>query len=192
MLNKLQNASTLIRAFCVPESRHLMISVLRAMDKAPVHECPCCSYVGQFLPLTWYNPPIFNVECPSCGAFERHRLLHLMQRRYQIVSSSDRVIHFAPENAIRDLIKPNVAEYLTADLRKDVGDLVINIEEIALPSGRVDVAICSHVLEHVDDRRALSELYRILSPGGRLVIMVPVCEGWDATYEDPAIVSEIG
>src|SRR5690606_38985645 len=46
----------------------------------------------------------------------------------------------------------------------------------------------NHVLEHIpDDRAALSELFRILRPGGLAVITVPVVEGWEKTYEDPAI-----
>jgi predicted SAM-dependent methyltransferase len=47
--------------------------------------------------------------------------------------------------------------------------------------------ICNHVLEHVDDRKALTEIMRILAPGGMLVASVPIIEGWDTTYEDVAI-----
>jgi SAM-dependent methyltransferase len=187
---RIQNLLFLMRGLSTRNSRQLIIDVLHAVDEAPEHECPCCSYVGRFLPYPSYRPPLFDVECPSCGSYERHRLFTLVQRRHQIVRGSDRVLHFAAEKAIQNLVKPIVAEYKTADLRPEAGDMVLNIEDIALPSASLDVAICSHVLEHVDDRRALSELHRILSPGGRLIIMVPVCEGWDTTYENPSIVSE--
>ena len=41
-------------------------------------------------------------------------------------------------------------------------------------SGSVDLAICTEVLEHVaDDRSAVAELRRVLSPGGSLVLSVP-------------------
>jgi ubiquinone/menaquinone biosynthesis C-methylase UbiE len=34
------------------------------------------------------------------------------------------------------------------------------------------------VLEHVDDAKALGEIYRVLKPGGVALIMLPVIEGW--------------
>ena len=45
----------------------------------------------------------------------------------------------------------------------------------------------SHVLEHVNDERALNEISRILTPDGAVLIMVPIIEGWDQSYEDSSI-----
>lgn len=56
----------------------------------------------------------------------------------------------------------------------------------------MDAVFCSHVLEHVNDAKALQEIHRILKPGGRLIAMVPTCEGRDKTYENPEIVSSAG
>lgn len=39
----------------------------------------------------------------------------------------------------------------------------------------------------MDDTKAINEVYRILKPGGVFITMVPICEGWDQTYENPAI-----
>jgi SAM-dependent methyltransferase len=39
----------------------------------------------------------------------------------------------------------------------------------------------------VDDRKALAEIHRILKPGGVALIMLPVIEGWAATYENPLV-----
>ena len=44
--------------------------------------------------------------------------------------------------------------------------------------------LCNHVLEHVDDHRALAEIRRILKPGGRALLTVPIVEGWETTFED--------
>ena len=52
--------------------------------------------------------------------------------------------------------------------------------------------VCSHVLEHVNDRKALRELKRILRPSGTAILMVPIVEGWDTTYEDPSVSSPEG
>jgi hypothetical protein len=42
------------------------------------------------------------------------------------------------------------------------------------------------VLEHVNDHKAAAELFRVLRPGGTLIAMFPIVEGWDTTFEDPA------
>jgi ubiquinone/menaquinone biosynthesis C-methylase UbiE len=51
-----------------------------------------------------------------------------------------------------------------------------------------DIFICSHVLEHVpDDRKAMSELHRVLKPGGWGIAMVPVLSSVKEIDEDPSI-----
>ncbi len=66
-------------------------------------------------------------------------------------------------------------------------DLQLNIEQMELDDNTFTRVICSHVLEHVDDRKALAEMHRILAPGGFAVLSTPVCEGWPETYENPDI-----
>ncbi len=65
--------------------------------------------------------------------------------------------------------------------------LVLNIEAIDLPNQSFTAVICNHVLEHVDDEKALSEIHRIVQPGGRAYLTTPVIEGWRQTYENPGI-----
>ena len=55
-------------------------------------------------------------------------------------------------------------------------DVVGSITDIPLMSGTVDAVYSSHNLEHVADHEvsmALGEFYRVLKPGGKLVIEVP-------------------
>ena len=52
---------------------------------------------------------------------------------------------------------------------------VLDIRRLGLKANRVKTIICSEVLEHVpDDQLALSELARVLAPGGRLIITAPL------------------
>jgi SAM-dependent methyltransferase len=101
-----------------------------------------------------------------------------------------RVIHFAPERNVADLIRPLADQYQSADLFMRGCDLVLNLEHMELPDESVDVFIASHVLEHVDDRKALAELFRCLRPGGLAVIMVPIVEGWNQSYENDRVTTE--
>lgn len=52
-----------------------------------------------------------------------------------------------------------------------------------LPSASFDVITMWHVLEHVDDLKSqISELSRLLKPGGRLVLALPNFKSYDAVY----------
>jgi SAM-dependent methyltransferase len=52
---------------------------------------------------------------------------------------------------------------------------VLDIQRLGLRSASVKTIVCSEVLEHVpDDQAAMVELARVLSPGGRLILTVPL------------------
>jgi SAM-dependent methyltransferase len=129
--------------------------------------------------------------CPSCLSLERHRALAICAGQEPLFEGKD-VLHFAPEPSLTAFIRgKGVKNYKTCDLFKPDVDYRIDICAIDLPDQSFDVVLCLHVLEHVpDDRKAMSELRRILRPSGIAIIMVPMEEGLDETYENPAIVSE--
>ncbi|WP_395660203.1 methyltransferase domain-containing protein [Aestuariivirga sp.] len=152
--------------------------------------CNICGYHG------WFGhtgrPPRLDARCPGCLSLERHRLLKLAIDGGQIpidVSGNDKVLHFAPEPILERMFRQIWPNYTTADLFRKA-DLTLNMEAIDLPDASMKLVIASHVLEHVDDRKAGKELYRILVPGGVLICMVPIVEGWKTTYENPDITSE--
>ena len=74
-------------------------------------------------------------------------------------------------------------DYLSADLDPRKAMTVMDITDIHHPDGSFDVILCSHVLEHIpDDRKALSEFFRVLKPGGWAILQVPIMA--DTTFED--------
>ena len=147
----------------------------RSEDRA----CPCCNFAGKF--ASTGVPPRHQALCPQCGSVERHRLFRLLNPEF----ADKRVLHFAPEAIISDWIKQcSPAYYQTADLSGRNVDRALDVEALDLPSESLDMVLFFHVLEHVDDSRALAELFRVLAPGAKLFIMVPIIEGWDETYED--------
>ena len=144
-------------------------------------DCPICGYQGMFSPVR-HKPEIW---CPSCDSRPRHRLLKLWIDREMHLKDGANVIHFAAEAWMRAELESRGANYQTADLN-DLFELQLDITAINLPDDCVDMVIANHVLEHVDDAKAFAELHRILTPGGQAVITVPMIEGFDETYEDPA------
>jgi ubiquinone/menaquinone biosynthesis C-methylase UbiE len=95
-----------------------------------------------------------------------------------------RILHIAPEEAIERLVRqlPRVT-YLSADIENPRASVRMDITNIEYPDSSFDVILCNHVLEHVpDDRKALREFHRVLSPGGLGMIQVPVSD--PVTFED--------
>jgi len=85
-------------------------------------------------------------------------------------------LHVAPEEALAWRFRqvPGL-DYLSADLYNPRAMVKMDIACIQFPDASFDIIYCSHVLEHVpDDRRALTEFYRALSPGGYAVLIVPI------------------
>lgn len=130
-----------------------------------------------------------HARCPSCGSLERHRLLvHYLEHAPGLLAPGQRVLHFAPNSGVEAFMRRRAGlRYLTADLYA-TADLRLDLTAIAQPDASWDLVICYHVLEHVpDDATAMRELRRILAPGGRAILQVPLELGRDVTDEDPSL-----
>lgn len=175
----------------VPELLLISLRNLRHLRWAtkPIHvrSCPLCAYDGYF--RYFGRPPRLDALCPQCGSLERHRLFWLWFGGDKS-KLDEPILHFAPEAVLSEKFRKLYREYSTADLYNKA-DFNLNIEYIDLPSGSLNTVICNHVLEHVSDRKALAEIYRVLSEKGRLVASVPIVEGWDHTYENDSITSPL-
>ncbi|SON58702.1 Ubiquinone/menaquinone biosynthesis C-methyltransferase UbiE [Mycobacterium simulans] len=130
--------------------------------------------------------------CPVCGSTDRDRLYKLYIDRFLEPDGPRRVVDFAPTAALAASLRiRGDLQYRTADLMMPGVDDVVDITDMPnYADGAFDFFICSHVLEHVsDDGRALNELYRILAPGGRGIVMTPVTPN-GSFDEDPAVTDE--
>lgn len=67
---------------------------------------------------------------------------------------------------------------------KPTASALVFEEELPLADSSVDRILLVHALEHAEDpRRMLMEIWRVLAPGGRLVVVVPNRRGLWARFE---------
>ena len=155
--------------------------------------CPVCgAHRRKFMPYG-YVVQREDALCPSCLSLERHRALWLCLTDSNTgLTFGGTLLHIAPEacfkRRLRKIMRRADGRYVTADLESPLADLHFDVQQIPLADGSADIIICNHLLEHVaDDRRALSELYRVLAVGGWGVLTVPVDLTREATFEDDSV-----
>jgi SAM-dependent methyltransferase len=131
-----------------------------------------------------------NALAPHSMSLERHRLLWLyLKERTNFFTANLNVLHIAPEYCfIKRFSKMKNLNYITADLNSPWAKVKLDVQNIPFPINEFDVIICNHVLEHVpDDKKAMSELFRVLKPGGFGIFQVPLDISLDKTYENSSI-----
>ncbi|MFN4146468.1 MAG: class I SAM-dependent methyltransferase [Runella sp.] len=152
--------------------------------------CPVCgSTYRKFLPYG-RNPGRDNALCPSCLSLERHRLMYLyLQRKTNFFEENLKLLHVAPEYCfIKRFEQQKNLDYVSADIESPLAKVKMDIHQIPFEAHTFDVAFCNHVMEHVaDDHQAMSELYRVLKPGGWAIIQSPQDLTRATTYEDASI-----
>jgi SAM-dependent methyltransferase len=151
--------------------------------RGTARECPCCG--GRFRRMSRRRLAGFGGLCPRCRSHPRHRAITLLLARGDLPGR--RLLHFAPEPLFDPVFARLTAiDRVSADLYAPA-DLRLDITDIDLPDGAFDLILCSHVLEHVtDDRAAMSELRRVLRPGGLCLVLTPYRTD-RLTYEDASI-----
>jgi len=154
--------------------------------------CPCCmTHLSSFVPMTTASGTLPEVICPRCDSHPRHRhlWLYFLNARRELFEKKLRLLHLAPEfSFMRQFRRMQGLDYVTADLASPLADFQSDVCCLPFPDDSFDVILCSHVLEHVpDDRKAMSELCRVLKPGGWAVMQVPISNELTTTFEDARI-----
>jgi len=177
---------------------------------SPKHYCPVCdSTFNKFVPLHdkyreyteaggKYTCEDFEMlavsthHCPNCYSADRDRFtaFYLKKELETYHGSIINTLEFAPHPAVSNFLKgsPGV-RHSTCDLFMDGVDYKCDITDMkAIPDDSFQLIVCSHVLEHVgDDMQAMREMRRILSPGGKAVVLVPIYKPLNDCYENPSI-----
>lgn len=174
--------------------------------------CPVCNKsVVRFQPLPLYYEQMqekyptklpkfmgemMNVHaysCPHCYASDRERIYAMyISKKFDTIKDKKEIsfLDFAPSMEFQRFIKQfSFVKYRTADLYLDSVDDKVDIVDMNIYcDNQFDVILCSHVLEHIpNDIKAMSELHRVLKPGGWGIIVVPINLGIEKDFEDPSI-----
>lgn len=137
-----------------------------------------------------------NWSCPSCGAHDRERHLLLYLERLGLLEriTGAQVLHFAPEKRLSKIfLKLEPSRYVRGDLFPSEPEIQkLDLLAIDFPDASFDIVFANHVLEHVsDDQRGVSEVRRVLRPGGFAILQTPYSTRLHHTIEDPGVDDEI-
>ena len=186
LFSKARTALRIARDMADPDIRRNANRAIRAYKMAPDFRCPCCGYRGRF--DSFGDTLQFNEECPDCRSKTRHRLVALAHEEGFLSFAGRDILHLAPEPVLRRLVQfERPASYVTSDIEPGRADIVLDIERPHLRPVSFDLIICLHVLEHVAEGPALAGMRSLLRPGGEIILMVPLVEGWCQSYEDEAV-----
>jgi SAM-dependent methyltransferase len=140
--------------------------------------CNICGWRGtEFYPNVGSGYFELDSNCPKCSCINRYRsMAALLDVTTELFSPETTVIEVAPVRSFQAycLHRKGGRNYLSFDLEKfgmERGDLTA----MRYPDASCDYFICLHVLEHVpNDIGAVREIFRVLRPGGRAVLQVPI------------------
>lgn len=130
-----------------------------------------------------------SAKCPRCGSIARDRFLLWCYTKRSGKMRGARVVETSPRLGAeyREYMR-RWFSYRTSDFDLSLhrGDIQLDLQNIDLPDASVDVVLTPHVLEHVPDTgRALAELFRVIAPGGRMYLQVPLVYGATAAPTTP-------
>jgi len=173
--------------------------------------CPICqSKFEKFAPYyPWKNEQnnvldVENVKCPNCSSLERHRLLwkYLNDETNLFNTQNKTLLEFAPYEFFFDVFSNHKSiTYLPCDLLPESLKFIDykgkilkeDITKLSFKDNSIEVILCSHVLEHiVDDKLAMSELFRVMKKGGWGIFQVSIDYNREITYEDFSIITSEG
>lgn len=178
------------------------------------YKCICCNArLRTYVEVGQDSPAIDNYFiigagkrkscCPICISYDRDRLMYMYLfwhtdilnfKATNPTKDKTKLLHIAPETHLTNrIIKSAHIEYTAGD-KFEPGYtypsycVALDITQLQYQDNHFDWIICNHVLEHIlEDIQAMSELFRVLKPGGIAILNVPISYTIAHTIEDKEI-----
>ncbi|SCX87303.1 Methyltransferase domain-containing protein [Nonlabens sp. Hel1_33_55] len=148
------------------------------------YECNICRVkLNRFITLN------NDLLCPACGSRSRTRQLWDYLNSNNLLQGS--ILHFSPSSSLNKAIASlESVNYTSTDFENEFqASENYDITNLPVENDRFDLIICFHILEHiVEDKEAMSEVYRALKPNGTILIQTPFKDG--DIYENKNIRTE--
>ncbi len=182
----------------IPEKQRIdlrlfVLKLISPFYSGTTYYCTCCNKsFRKFKPKG--NIKRENAECPYCQSLERVRLLdYYLQNEIHLYERKGlKLLHFAPEKCLFDKFNKLDIEYIDGDINANFARNIIDITNIGFNDNYFDLIICLHVLGHVpDEKKAITEMYRVLKPGGTALVLSLISTSNSHTIEDPNITSAV-
>lgn len=193
-------------------SLRLALKVFRRYRTSRKHRgdkyiCPLCGFRSRDLGVRGTNGPAIEKyhpiamgkragTCFRCGAADKEKLLWLyLKQEYDVLHRKHlKILHLAPELETAKRLKRLfgrtyiAGDFFTEQYMRNYPHWVrrMNVMDLPFEKDSFDLIICNHVMEHIsDDRLGMTELYRVLKPGGTAVIQAPLSLQLEKTIENP-------
>ena len=130
-----------------------------------------------------------NYICPVCGSIDRERWLKYVLDHEKILEKGGRLLHFAPEESIAQLVKMHAEkiDYYSCDIVPSRAMHCMDITNLLFCDSMFDIVICNHVLEHImDEKKAVEEIKRVMKNDGLFIFSFPICTD-KMSFEDESI-----
>lgn len=171
------------------------------------YHCPVCHHSFRTFLSGGFDLPVItekqivgagyrvNDICPLCQSTDRDRLVYLfLKYKTDLLTEPNTLLHVAPEPALYRKLKrlKNLHYFPVTKYQEGLyySDHIPSADllDLSFEGETYDWVICNHVLEHIeDDKKAMNEIFRILKPGGKALLQVPISFEMEKTYENPEI-----
>lgn len=155
--------------------------------------CPFCGYKGCLNLMGADRFPVLQqlqvigagrraARCPRCKSTDKERLVYMFLKNIEELELKGElmILHIAPENNLQSWLESISENYIAGDAflqnQHFTGNVrFVDIRKTEFPDNHFDYIICNHVICDIkDDKKALSEIYRILRYGGLAILQVPI------------------